>query len=251
MSISAVNRFVGAIDQGTSSTKFVIYDHAGSCVGMHQLEHRQHYPQRGWVEHDPEEIWDNTQKCIVKALEKARLSPGDLEAVGVTNQRESTVVWNRCVRIRAFHDHIAAVGVPWGFKRQIDSTAPLLLRPTPCHLPPSPPARISPPLPPVLTPGGLSPSRALAGGHRTTGKPYYNVIVWNDVRTRDICEELKARGGPDRFRDRTGLPINPYFSASKIMWILDNVPGVRDAAERGEAVFGNIDSWLAYKLSGG
>lgn len=182
MSVSLINRFVGAIDQGTSSTKFVVYNHNGHAIGQHQLEHTQIYPQPGWVEHDPMEIWANTQTCVRKALEAAGVDKVKLEAVGITNQRESTLVWNKA-----------------------------------------------------------------------TGMPYYNVIVWNDARTRDLCEDLKRAGrrGIDRFRDKTGLPIATYFSATKILWLLENVPGLREDAEKGEAIFGTLDSWLIYKLTDG
>lgn len=182
MSSSMINRFVGAIDQGTSSTKFVVYNHNGHPVGLYQMEHTQIYPQPGWVEHDPMEIWDNTVTCIREAMGTAGVDKEQLEAVGITNQRESTLVWNK-----------------------------------------------------------------------TTGLPYYNVIVWNDARTRGICEDLKkaSRKGMDRFRDKTGLPIATYFSATKILWLLENVPGLREDAEKGEAIFGTLDSWLIYKLTNG
>lgn len=182
MTSSYINSYVGAIDQGTSSTKFIIYNHSGQQVGLHQLEHAQIYPQPGWVEHDPMEIWANTVTCIRRAMESANVDAELLEAVGITNQRESTLIWNK-----------------------------------------------------------------------KTGVPYYNVIVWNDARTRGICEDLKTAGrrGIDRFREKTGLPIATYFSASKILWLLDNVPGLRDDAEKGEAIFGTLDSWLIYKLTDG
>ena len=173
-------QYVGAIDQGTTSTRFMIFDHGGGVVGGHQLEHEQIYPKPGWVEHDPLEIWARTQDVMAGALNKAGLKASDLAAIGITNQRETTVVWNS-----------------------------------------------------------------------TTGKPYYNAIVWQDTRTDKICNELAADGGQDRFRAKVGLPLSIYFSGPKIKWILENVPGVRAAAERGEAIFGNIDTWIIWNLTGG
>lgn len=173
-------KYVAAIDQGTTSTRFMIFDHEGQVIGLHQLEHRQIYPQAGWVEHDPVEVWERTCQVIRGALDKARVRPQDLAAIGVTNQRETTVVWDR-----------------------------------------------------------------------KTGKPYYNAIVWQCTRTKDICDALAKDGGQDRFRAKTGLPLATYFSGPKIRWILDNVPGVRAAAERGDALFGNMDTWIIWNLTGG
>ncbi len=173
-------RYVAAVDQGTTSTRFMVFDHAGRVVSLHQLEHEQIYPQPGWVEHNPIEIWERTQQVIRAALEKNGIDPRDIAAIGVTNQRETTIVWDR-----------------------------------------------------------------------KTGKPYYNAIVWQCTRTKDICEELAREGGQDRFRPKTGLPIATYFSGPKIKWILDNVPGVRQAAEKGDALFGNIDTWEIWWLTGG
>ncbi len=173
-------RFVGAIDQGTTSTRFMIFDRAGNVVGMHQLEHRQIYPKPGWVEHDPLEIWEKTQIVVKGALEKSGVSPDELAAIGITNQRETTVVWNR-----------------------------------------------------------------------RTGQPYHNAIVWQDTRTDKICSDLAAEGGQDRFREKVGLPLATYFSGPKIKWLLDNVPGLREAAEEGDAIFGNMDTWLIWNLTGG
>ncbi len=173
-------KYVAAVDQGTTSTRFMIFDHSGRVVGWHQLEHQQIYPQPGWVEHDPMEIWERTQQVIKATLEKTGVDPKDIAAIGVTNQRETTIIWNK-----------------------------------------------------------------------KTGKPYYNAIVWQCTRTKDICEELAKEGGQDRFRPKTGLPIATYFSGPKIKWILDNVPGVRQAAEKGEAIFGNIDTWVIWWLTGG
>jgi glycerol kinase len=172
--------FVGAVDQGTTSTRFMIFDHDGKEVARHQLEHEQILPRAGWVEHNPLEIWDRTATVIATALGKARLRPTDLAALGITNQRETTVVWDR-----------------------------------------------------------------------NTGRPYYNAIVWQDTRTDRIASRLEREGHGETIRHRAGLPPATYFSGGKIAWILDNVDGVRDAAERGDAVFGNTDTWLLWHLTGG
>lgn len=173
-------KYVAAVDQGTTSTRFMVFDHAGLVVSVHQLEHEQIYPQPGWVEHNPMEIWERTQQVIKAALEKNGIDPKEIAAIGVTNQRETTIVWDK-----------------------------------------------------------------------KTGKPYYNAIVWQCTRTKDICEDLAKDGGQDRFRPKTGLPLATYFSGPKIKWILDNVPGVREAAEKGDALFGNIDTWEIWWLTGG
>jgi glycerol kinase len=173
-------KYVAAVDQGTTSTRFMVFDHAGLVVSVHQLEHEQIYPQPGWVEHNPMEIWERTQQVIKAALQKNGIDPKEIAAIGVTNQRETTIVWDK-----------------------------------------------------------------------KTGKPYYNAIVWQCTRTKDICEDLAKDGGQDRFRPKTGLPLATYFSGPKIKWILDNVPGVRAAAEKGEALFGNIDTWEIWWLTGG
>ena len=173
-------KYVGALDQGTTSTRFMLFDHSGGIVVSHQLEHRQIYPRPGWVEHDPEEIWRCAQESIQSAMDKAEVTAVDLAAIGITNQRETTLVWNR-----------------------------------------------------------------------RTGKPYYNAIVWQDTRTDAICEELSCNHGPDRFRERSGLPISTYFSGPKIRWLLEHVDGLKAAAERGEALFGNVDTWLIWQLTGG
>ncbi len=175
-----MSRYVAAIDQGTTSTRFMVFDRAGRVVSLHQLEHEQIYPQPGWVEHNPTEIWERTQQVIRAALEKNGIDPREIAAIGVTNQRETTIVWDK-----------------------------------------------------------------------KTGRPYYNAIVWQCTRTKDICEELAREGGQDRFRAKTGLPLATYFSGPKIKWILDNVPGVRAAAEKGDALFGNIDTWEIWWLTGG
>jgi glycerol kinase len=172
--------FVAAIDQGTTSTRFMIFDHAGSVVAVDQKEHRQIYPKPGWVEHDPLEVWQRTQEVTAGALEKGKVSPNDIAAIGITNQRETAVVWEK-----------------------------------------------------------------------STGKPLGNAIVWQDTRTSLICNALAGEGGPDRLRAKTGLPLATYFSGPKIRWILDNTPGARRRAEQGELLFGNMDAWLIWNLTGG
>jgi glycerol kinase len=171
-------QYAAAIDQGTTSTRFMVFDHGGQVVALDQKEHEQIYPKPGWVEHDPLEIWQRTQEVVRAGLDKVKAS--DIAAVGVTNQRETTLVWER-----------------------------------------------------------------------STGRPVYNAIVWQDTRTDQICNELSADGGQDRFRAKTGLPIATYFSGPKITWILDNVDGVRAKAENGEVLFGNIDAWVIWQLTGG
>ncbi|MGH3081750.1 MAG: glycerol kinase GlpK [Gaiellaceae bacterium] len=171
-------QYAAAIDQGTTSTRFMVFDHGGQVVSVDQKEHEQIYPKPGWVEHDALEIWQRTQEMVRAGLDKVQLS--DLAAVGVTNQRETTVVWER-----------------------------------------------------------------------STGRPVHNAIVWQDTRTDQICNELSADGGQDRFRAKTGLPIATYFSGPKIKWILDNVDGVRAKAESGDVLFGNIDTWVIWQLTGG
>jgi glycerol kinase len=171
-------QYAAAIDQGTTSTRFMVFDHGGQVVSVDQKEHEQIYPKPGWVEHDANEIWERTQEVVRAGLDKVQAS--DIAAVGVTNQRETTVVWDR-----------------------------------------------------------------------TTGEPVHNAIVWQDTRTDQICNELSADGGQDRFRAKTGLPIATYFSGPKIKWILDNVDGVRARAESGDVVFGNIDTWVIWLLTGG
>jgi glycerol kinase len=172
--------FVGAIDQGTTSTRFMIFDHGGNEVARHQLEHEQILPQAGWVEHNPVEILDRTGTVIRTAMQKANLQTTDLAALGITNQRETAVVWDR-----------------------------------------------------------------------KTGRPYYNAIVWQDTRTDRIASALDRDGRGDVIRRKAGLPPATYFSGGKIQWILENVDGVRDAAERGDAIFGNTDSWLIWNMTGG
>ncbi|MEU8658924.1 glycerol kinase GlpK [Actinoplanes philippinensis] len=169
-------RYVGAIDQGTTSTRFMIFDRAGREIGRHQLEHRQIQPRSGWVEHDPAEIWENTLKTIAVALADTGLTPADLAAVGITNQRETVVLWDRA-----------------------------------------------------------------------TGAPVAPAIVWQDTRTAHLVSALD----PDVIRERTGLPPATYFSATKVQWLLDNVTGLRDRAARGDVLFGTVDSWLIWNLTGG
>ncbi|MGA3029419.1 MAG: glycerol kinase GlpK [Candidatus Limnocylindrales bacterium] len=173
-------KYVGALDQGTTSTRFMIFDHSGGVVGIDQKEHEQIYPKPGWVEHDPAEIWTRCVEVIRGALKKAGITASDLAAVGVTNQRETTVVWDR-----------------------------------------------------------------------RTGKPVYNAIVWQDTRTDVIINEFAKDGGQDRLRAKVGLPLATYFSGPKVKWILDNVAGARAKAEAGDLLFGNIDTWCIWNLTGG
>ena len=175
-----MSQYVAAIDQGTTSTRCMMFDHQGVVISIDQKEHEQVYPRPGWVEHNPLEIWTRTQEVITGALTKAGLSTADIAAVGITNQRETALVWNR-----------------------------------------------------------------------TTGRPYHNALVWQDTRTDTICSQLAQDGGQDRFRSKTGLPLATYFSGPKIRWLLDNVPGLAEAARSGDAIFGNIDTWLAWNLTGG
>ncbi len=175
-----MTKYVAAIDQGTTSTRCMIFDYSGQVICFDQKEHQQIYPRPGWVEHDPEEIWERTQSVIRAALQKGELQPSDLAAVGITNQRETTVVWDR-----------------------------------------------------------------------RTGRAYHNAIVWQDTRTDQICADLARDGGQDRFRAHVGLPLATYFSGPKIRWLLDHVDGLRAAAERGDAIFGTIDTFLIWHLTGG
>jgi glycerol kinase len=172
--------YVGAIDQGTTSSRFIVFDKAGSIVSVGQKEHEQIYPKPGYVEHDPLEIWRNTQEVIREALAKKGLSPRDLAAIGITNQRETTLIWDK-----------------------------------------------------------------------RTGKPLHNALVWQDTRVDPIVEEFARDGGHDRLRAKTGLPLASYFSGLKLRWLLDNVPGAREKAEAGDVLFGNIDTWLVWNLTGG
>ncbi len=171
---------VGAIDQGTTSTRFLIFDRKGAIVGSAQKEHEQIYPKPGWVEHNATEIWRNTVSTMADALASAGLSASDLVSFGVTNQRETTLLWDR-----------------------------------------------------------------------VTGEPLGNAIVWQDTRTDGLVTELGKGGGQDRLRGKTGLPLATYFSGLKLRWLLENTPGARARAASGEALFGTIDSWLVWNITGG
>jgi glycerol kinase len=175
-----MSSYIGAIDQGTTSTRFIVFDRSGRVVSIAQQEHEQIYPHPGWVEHDPEEIWRRTQAVIAEALAKRSLHASDLAAIGITNQRETTIVWDR-----------------------------------------------------------------------NTGAPVTNAIVWQDARVAANVAEFAETGGPDRFRAQTGLPLSTYFSSLKIRWILEHVPGVRARAEAADVLFGNVDTFLAWHLTGG
>src|SRR5215212_242137 len=172
--------YVGAIDQGTTSSRFIVFDEAGAIVSAAQKEHEQIYPRPGWVEHDPLEIWRNTQAVIEQALDKKNLEPTDLAAVGITNQRETTLLWDRA-----------------------------------------------------------------------TGEPLHHALVWQDTRVDGLVEAFAREGGRDRLRARTGLPLASYFSGLKLRWLLDQVPGARQKAESGRALFGTVDSWIVWNLTGG
>src|SRR5919112_2588188 len=172
--------YILAIDQGTTSTRTIIFDKKGSIVATGQLEHEQIFPRAGWVEHDPMEIWHNTREVIGNALGKADLTRHDIAAVGITNQRETTVVWDK-----------------------------------------------------------------------NTGEPVYNAIVWQDTRTQPIVSQWKNEGYEDEIKPKTGLVIATYFSGTKIAWILENVEGARERAERGDLLFGNTDTWVIWNLTGG
>ncbi|NIZ89412.1 glycerol kinase GlpK [Kineococcus rubinsiae] len=180
MASSDTPQYVGAVDQGTTSTRFMVFDHGGNEVAKYQLEHTQIMTRPGWVEHDPIEIWERTSSVIQSGLRQAKLTASDLAALGITNQRETTLVWNK-----------------------------------------------------------------------TTGRPYYNAIVWQDTRTDRLASALDRDERGQVIRRKAGLPPATYFSGGKIQWILENVEGVREAAEKGEAVFGNTDSWLIWNLTGG
>ncbi len=171
--------YVGAIDQGTTSTRFIVFDQRGTTVAVDQIEHAQIMPQPGWVEHDALEIWANTQQVVAGALAKAGLTTADLVSVGITNQRETTVLWDK-----------------------------------------------------------------------QTGQPVHNALVWMDTRTAELVAQLERDGGQDRLRAKTGLPLATYFSGLKLAWLLDTVPGARARAEAGELLFGTIDTWLAWQLTG-
>ena len=171
--------YVGAIDQGTTSSRFVVVDEAGRIVAMDQREHRQSFPKPGWVEHDPAELVRRVEEVVAGGLDRAGIAPSDLVAVGITNQRETTVAWNR-----------------------------------------------------------------------STGEPIGPAIVWQDTRTDELVDRLAGADGPDRFRAATGLPLATYFSGPKMRWMLDEVPGLEGLVARGDAVFGTVDSWLLWNLTG-
>ncbi len=175
-----MSRYIAAIDPGTTSTRFMVFDAQGNIVAVEQKEHRQIFPRPGWVEHDPLEIWERTKEVIQGAMARSGVQRADLAGLGITNQRETAVVWNR-----------------------------------------------------------------------RTGQPYYNAIVWQDTRTDTLINDLARQGGQDRFRPQTGLPLATYFSGPKVRWMLDNIPGVREDASKGDAIFGNIDTWLIWNLTGG
>lgn len=172
--------YIIAIDQGTTSTRAILFDHAGSVIASGQREHRQLLPRAGWVEHDAVEIWDNTRQVVGEALANANVTRHSVAAIGITNQRETTVLWDRA-----------------------------------------------------------------------TGTPIANAIVWQDTRTQPLVDELAKDGGLGRFREKTGLPLSTYFSATKIAWLLENVEGARAKAEAGQLLFGTMDSWVLWNLSGG
>ncbi|HEY5623905.1 MAG TPA: glycerol kinase GlpK [Gammaproteobacteria bacterium] len=175
-----MSQYIGAIDQGTTSSRFIVFDRAGDVVSVAQKEHQQIFEKPGWVEHDPAEIWRNTQEVVASALSKAKIGGSDIAAIGITNQRETTLLWD--------------------------------------------PA---------------------------TGRPLHNALVWQDTRVKDLVAAYSADGGQDRFRAKTGLPLASYFSGLKIQWLLDNVSDLRRRAEAGEAIFGTIDSWVVWNLTGG
>ena len=176
--VGIVADFVLALDQGTSSSRAILFDHAGVPVASAQQPFEQIYPRPGWVEHDPEAIWRSQLETAREALANAKAAPGDIAAIGITNQRETTLIWDR------------------------------------------------------------------------SGRPIANAIVWQDRRTTPLCDDLRARGLEPLIRERTGLLLDPYFSGTKVKWLLDNVPGARRQAERGELMFGTVDSWLIYRLTG-
>jgi len=172
-------QYVAAIDQGTASSRCIVFDRSSRIVSIAQKEHQQVFPRPGWVEQDPEEIWRNVEEVVQGALDNAQLAPSDLVALGIANQRESTLVWER-----------------------------------------------------------------------ESGAPVHNAINWQDMRTAALVRELGGDVGQDRFRERCGLPLATYFSGPKLRWLLDTVPGLRERAEAGEVLFGTMDSWLIWRLTG-
>src|SRR3954447_12541417 len=173
-------KYAAAIDQGTTSTRCMIFDHSGQVVSVSQKEHEQIYPKPGWVEHDAMEVWARTQEVVDEAVEKAGASADDIAGVGITNQRETTLVWDK-----------------------------------------------------------------------NTGKPIHNALVWQDTRTDKLVDEYSREGGQARFQEKGGLPLATYFSGPKIRWILDNVDGAADRADSGDLLFGNMDTWTIWNLTGG
>jgi glycerol kinase len=171
--------YILALDQGTTTSRAILFSKAGTIIGLKQIHFKQIFPKPGWVEHDPEEIWATQLAAARGAIEAAQIEPRQIAAIGITNQRETTILWDRA-----------------------------------------------------------------------TGKPVYNAIVWQCRRSADICDELRALGLADLFRERTGLVLDPYFSGTKVMWLLDQVPGLRARAERGDILFGTVDAWLTYRLTG-
>ena len=175
-----MEKYIMALDQGTTSSRAIIFNKKGEILSIAQQEFEQIFPKPGWVEHDANEIWTSIHAVMAEALRKADAEPSQIVAIGITNQRETTVVWDK-----------------------------------------------------------------------ETGKPIYNAIVWQSRQTEDICKELREKGYEETFRNKTGLLIDPYFSGTKVKWILDHVEGAREKAEKGQLLFGTIDTWLVYKLSGG
>ncbi|SDK04815.1 glycerol kinase GlpK [Sediminibacillus albus] len=175
-----MEKYIMALDQGTTSSRAILFNHKGEIVETAQREFQQFFPKSGWVEHDANEIWTSITSCIAEVLRKSDAEPENIAAIGITNQRETTVVWDK-----------------------------------------------------------------------TSGKPIYKAVVWQSRQTQDICNELREQGYNDLFREKTGLLIDPYFAGTKVKWILDHVEGARTKAENGELMFGTIDTWLIYKLSGG
>jgi glycerol kinase len=175
-----VQRYVAAIDQGTTSTRCILFDQSGRLVSVAQAEHQQHYPRPGWVEHDAGEIWRNVQRTVPEAVRQAGASPEQVAAIGIANQRETTVLWERA-----------------------------------------------------------------------TGRPVGRAVVWQDTRTSDLVQRLGGDVGPDRFRERCGLPLAPYFAGPRLTWLLDHTPGLRARAEAGDVLFGTMETWLVWKLTGG
>ena len=176
----ADTQYVMAIDQGTTSSRAIIFDHSGTIVATGQKEHEQIFPRAGWVEHDADEIWTNVREVVAQALARASLTAKDIAAVGITNQRETTLVWDK-----------------------------------------------------------------------TTGKPVYNAIVWQDTRTQKICDALAGDEGADKYKSRVGLPLATYFAGPKVMWVLENVEGAREKAEAGDLIMGTMDSWVVWNMTGG